>query len=164
MITDREVDKGLLTLKVIWSAMLMSLAVYLFVGLQIAADVRSSMDEKTFGLLKMVIYIIALITLIVTRFVRKMILSGRGQRLPARVLRDPALQLYSAATILALAMSEIIGIFGLVLFILGKSSLDLYLLLLVSASAMFMYRPSKDDLLALSRKMRGDSTTGGATG
>ena len=160
MITDREVDKGLLTLKVIWSAMVVSLAVYLFVGLQIAAHVRSSMDEETFGLLKMVVYIIALVTLIVTRFVRKMILSGKGPTgITAQVTRHPALQIYSTATILALAMSESIGIFGLVLFILGKNSLDLYLLLLVSAAAMFMYRPSKDDLLALSREMH-KCTTG----
>ena len=164
MITDQELDKGLLTLKVIWSAMLMSLAVYLFVGLQIVADVRSSMDGETFGVLKMVVYIIALVTLIVTRFVRKMILSRkRENRLPGRDSRHPALQTYTTAMILAWAMSESIGIFGLVLFILGKNPMDLYLLILVSAAAMFMYRPSKEELLTLSREIRGNSTTGGTT-
>ena len=60
MMTDQELNKGLLTLKIIWSAMLMSLAVYLFVGLQIAANVQSSMTDETFGVLKTVLYIIAL--------------------------------------------------------------------------------------------------------
>ena len=165
MMTDQELNKGLLTLKVIWSAMLMSLAIYLFVGLQIAANVQSSMTDETFGMLKMVLYIIALAILIVTRYVRKLILSGKGQnRLPTRATRHPALQTYTTATILALAMSESIGIFGLVLFFLGKNPMDLYLLILVSAAAMFMYRPSKEELLTLSREMRGDSTTGGTTG
>ena len=114
MMTDQELNKGLLTLKVIWSAMLMSLAVYLFVGLQIVANVQSSMTDETFGMLKMVLYIIALATLIVTRFVRKLILSGKGQnRPPIQATRHPALQTYTTATILALAMSESIGIFGL---------------------------------------------------
>jgi hypothetical protein len=160
MITDRELDKGLLTLKVIWSAMLMSLAVYLFVGLQIVADVRPSMDEETFGIFKIVLYIVALAILIVTRFVRKMILSGKGQTgLPAQATGHQALRIYSTATILALAMSESIGIFGLVLFFLGKNPMDLYLLILVSAAAMLMYRPSREELLTLSR-VRGNSTTG----
>jgi hypothetical protein len=165
MMADRELNKGLSTLKVIWSAMLMSLAIYLFIGLQITANVQSSMTDETFGVLKMVLYIIALAILIVTRHVRKWILSGKGQsRLPSRVARDPALQAYTTATILALSMSESIGICGLVLYFLGKNTMDLYLLILVSAAAMFMYRPSKEELLALFRKMRGDSIAGGTTG
>jgi hypothetical protein len=42
--------------------------------------------------------------------------------------------------------------------------MDLYLLILVSGAALFMYRPSKEELLTLSREMRGDSTTGAAIG
>ena len=165
MMTDQELNKGLFTLKVIWSAMLMSLVVYLFVGLQIAANVQSSMTDETFGVLKTFLYIIALAALIVTRYVRKLILSGKGQNRPRiQAARHPALQMYTTATILALAMSESIGIFGLVLFLLGKNPMDLYLLILVSAAAMFMYRPSKEELLTLSREMRGNSTTGRTTG
>jgi hypothetical protein len=165
MMTDQELNKGLLTLKVIWSAMLVSLAVYLFVGLQILANVPSAMTDEIFGMLKMIFYIIALAVLIVTRFVRKWILSGKGQNRPrVQATRHPALQTYTTAKILALAMSESIGIFGLVLFLLGKNPMDLYLLLLVSAAAMFMYRPSKEELLTLSREMGGDSTTGRTTG
>lgn len=163
MITDREPEKGLLTLKIIWSAMLMSLAIYLFVGLQITANVQP-MEEAAFSVLKTVLYIVALTILMVTRLLRKRLLSGNGQnRLPAQAARPPALQIYSIATVLALALSEAIGIFGFVLYILGKNPLDLYLLL-VSAAAMFMYRPNRDDLIALSRKMREGSTPGGATG
>ena len=165
MMTDQELNKGLLTLKVIWSAMLMSLAIYLFVGLQILTKVPSAMTDETFGMLKMILYIIALATLIVTRFVRELILSGKGQNGPRiQATRHPALQTYTTATILALAMSESIGIFGLILFLLGKNPMDLYLLILVSAAAMFMYRPSKEELLTLSREMSGDSTAGRTTG
>ena len=37
MITDEELNKGLLTLKVIWFAMLGALVIYLFIGLRIPA-------------------------------------------------------------------------------------------------------------------------------
>lgn len=158
MMTDQEMRKGLLTLKVIWSAMLVSLAIYLLVGLQIAANMEALIDEETFGALKMVLYGVALAILIVTRFVRKMILSGKGQTgLPTQADRHPALQTYTTAMILAWAMLESIGIIGLVLFFLGKSPMDLYLLTLVSAAAIFMYRPNKEELLALSRGIRGNS-------
>ncbi len=171
MITNQELDKGLLTLKLIWSAMLMSLAIYLFVGLQVADKVQSSMDEQTFGMVKMALYVIALALLVATRFVRKMILSGKGQTRPPADAggvptpsRPSALQTYSTATILALAMSEGVGILGLVLYFLGKNPMDLYLLLFLSAAAMFMYRPSREELITLSRKWDGDPTSGGARG
>ena len=56
---------------------------------------------------------------------------------------------YSIAVIASLAMSESIGIYGLVLFLLGKNAMDLYLLVGISAAAMFYYRPKKDELLNL---------------
>lgn len=163
MITDQELDKGLLTLKMIWAAMLMSLAIYLFVGLQVADTMKSPMDEQTFGMVKMGLYLIALGILVATRFMKKMILSGKGQtRTPADAggiptpSRPPALQTYTTATILSLAMSEGVGILGLVLYFLGKNPMDLYLLLFLSAAAMFMHRPSREELMTLSRKWEGD--------
>jgi hypothetical protein len=59
MIANEEIDKGLLTLKMIWFAMLASLAIYLFVGLQIAANLQVSLNEDTFAVLKWVLYVIA---------------------------------------------------------------------------------------------------------
>jgi len=70
------------------------------------------------------------------------------------------LQKYSAATIVALAMSESIGVYGLILFFLGKNSTDLYLLILISAAAMVIYRPRKDEMLNLVQA--GPMDSGGA--
>lgn len=64
--------------------------------------------------------------------------------------------------IVALTMSETMGIFGLVLFLLGKNSVDLYLLVAVSAAAMIMYRPRKEEVIVLARENPEDSTGGGA--
>jgi hypothetical protein len=56
--------------------------------------------------------------------------------------------------IISLALCESVGIYGLVLFFLGKNTMDLYLLLGVSAAAMIYYRPRKDELLNLLQEIR----------
>jgi len=161
VITEQELDKRLMTLRIIWFAMLMSLDIYLFVGIQVGTNVQSSINEDTLGILRTVLYAMAFAILIATRYIRKLILSGKSEvSQPAQVLKHPALQKYSAATIVALAMSESIGIYGLVLFFLGKNSTDLYLLILISAVAMVMYRPRKDEMLNLAQESREDSVSG----
>ncbi len=161
MMTDQELDKRLMTLRIIWFAMLMSLGIYLFVGIQVGTNVHSSINEDTLDILRTVLYAMAFAILIATRYLRKLILSGKSQvSQPAQILKYAALQKYSAATIVALAMSESIGIYGLILFFLGKNSTDLYLLILISAAAMVMYRPRKDEMLNLVQEGREDSVSG----
>ena len=161
MMTEQELDKRLMTLRIIWFAMLMSLGIYLFVAIQVGTNVQSSINEETLGILRTVLYAMAAAILIATRYVRKLIMSGRSQASqPAQVLKHVALQKYSAATIVALAMSESVGVYGLLLFFLGKNPTDLYLLILISAAAMVMYRPRKDAMLNLVQESREDSVSG----
>jgi uncharacterized membrane protein YccC len=54
--------------------------------------------------------------------------------------------------IVAWALLEGIGVFGLILFLLGKNPMDLYLLIMISAAAMLWYRPKKDELINFFRK------------
>lgn len=163
MITDAELDKGLTTMKVIWGAMLFSLAVYLFVALQIGDSVEVAMAPEVLALLRAALYLLACVILFATRFIRKLVLAGTGtatrQSTPA--LSHPLLQRYISAMMVALALSESIGIFGFVLFLLGKNALDLYLLLAVSAAALVVYRPQRDELLDLAREEQMRAAMGG---
>jgi hypothetical protein len=153
MITDEELSKELLRLKIIWFGMLGSLAIYLFIGLRIATNIQASMDKSTFGVLKTVLYLFTLIIIVITRYIRRFILSGKGQYGQASENLQPlTLQKYTTAMIVAWALLESIGIFGLVLFLLGKNPMDLYLLILISAAAMLWYRPKKDELIGLAQK------------
>jgi hypothetical protein len=164
VITEQELDRRLMTLRIVWFALLMSLAVYLFVGIRVWTNLQPSFSEETFGIRRTVLYLMAVAILIATRYVRKLIMSGKGQvSKPAQVLEHLALQRYSAATIVALAMSESIGVYGLILFFLGKNSTDLYLLILISAAAMVMYRPRKDEMLSLVQAGSTESGAGGET-
>jgi hypothetical protein len=163
-IDNQEIHKGLLPLKMIWFAMLASLGIYLFVGLHVVSHLKPLLDKNTFEIIKTVFYAAGFVTLIFTRYIRKWVLPGKarhGQPAPASL--RPLLQKYTIVMIIALAMSESIGIYGLVLFLMGKDIMDLYLLLFISAAAMFMYRPRKEELIRLFQETRKGATPRGLT-
>lgn len=150
-------------LKIIWFALLMLLVIYLFLGLYAGANFGPPMKKDAFGILRILLYVVSFITLIATRYIRKRILSSKG--LPqwlTQTYRYPDFQTYSAAMILSWALSEGIGIYGLILFLMGKNTMDLYLLVLISAVAIFLYRPKRDEVVTLPRDVQDDSTNGGA--
>jgi hypothetical protein len=162
--TEQEVDKRLMVLRIIWFALLISLVVYLFVAIRVGTSVQPSISEEAFGILRTVLYVMAIVILIAAKYVRKLIMSGTNQvNQPVLAWEHLALQKYSAATIVALAMSESIGVYGLILFFLGKNPRDLYLLILVSAAAMVVYRPRKDEMLSLVQAGPMDSGASGQT-
>jgi len=141
-------DRMLAVLKIIWMALLGSLAVYLIVGRFIAPEFASPMNEETFAILRIVLLALGLVTLIAATYVRRLIL-GMGGRSAAADRQASMPQRYASAVIASLAMSESIGIYGLFLFLLGKNEMDLYLLVGISAAAMYHFRPRKEELLDL---------------
>lgn len=152
MITDEQLDRELSKLKIIWFGMLGSLALYLIIALQVAPNIQVSLDKSIFNVVKTVIYLFTLIIIVITRYIRRFILSGKSQQGQGiQSFQSLTLQKYTTVMIVAWALLECIGIFGLILFFLGKNSTDLYLLLIVSAVAMLWYRPKKDELVSLAR-------------
>ncbi len=56
--------------------------------------------------------------------------------------------------VVSLALSESIGIYGFVLFLLGDGFRTLYIFIGISALAMFFYRPKREELEALAIAMQ----------
>lgn len=160
MITDKELNKGMLNLWIIWFAMLASLVIYLFVGLRVETIVQVPMNKDTFAMIKKVLYVVATITLIATRYIRKFFFSGKIRHRATQISQHPSLQKYTAAMVLYWAMLESIGIYGLILFLIGKNRLDLYLLILISAACISVYRPRRDEAIKLAQEGREESTPG----
>lgn len=148
MTSTEELSKGLITLKVIWFAMLVSLVIYLLVGHFAVPMMGSFADDSLAGIIRPFLYFVSIATLIGTWFIRRVVMPKEGSQ---QSLQD-ALSRYTTATIVALALSESIGIFGLVLFMLGKNPMDLYLLIAVSGIAMFTYRPQADAIVPWIRR------------
>jgi hypothetical protein len=150
MITEQEIDRGMTTLRIIWLAMLVFLVGCAFVGRVIAPGMKSTMSREAFGMLRTALYALGFATLIASRFIKKLILAGKGQTIdPTQARPASVVQRYTSAVIASLAMSESVGLYGLVLFLLGKDETDLYLLLAISALAMVYHRPKRDELANL---------------
>ncbi len=78
---DQEMDKRMSNLKIIWFSMLVASAIYLFVGLFLGQRLEKithvQIDKDTFSTIKVVLYILSFLTLFSTRYIRKLILSGK---------------------------------------------------------------------------------------
>jgi hypothetical protein len=167
--TDKEaIEKGLRILWVIWVAMFGSLLIYVFICHQLGENMRpTGHPDFPLGLLKNILYIVALVTLVGTHFIRKLMLASRLGSSEARPSKTGVASVapsfvarYTAALIVSLALSESIGIYGLVLFLLGDNFQALYIFIGISAAAMFFYRPKREELesLAIDKQMKGTPT------
>jgi hypothetical protein len=152
MISEQDMERMLAVLKIIWLALLGSLALYLVVGLMIAPDFASPLSGETFAIIRAALLMLGFVTLIAAKYVRRLILGAGGRGAGPDQDRQASLpQRYASAVTASLAMSESLGIYGLLLFLLGKNKMDLYLLVGISAAAMYYFRPRKEELLNLSQ-------------
>ena len=159
-------DKGLRTLWIIWAAMVGSLLLYVFICHQFGEDIRrTASHDLPLGLIRNILSVVALVTLFLTHFIRKLMLAGRfgssgaGLFKPGAASKQPSLLVhYTAAVIVSLALSEGIGIFGLVLFVLGDSFRTLHIFIGISALAMYFYRPKSEELERLAIAMQTEET------
>ncbi|MBN1365798.1 MAG: hypothetical protein JW976_13395 [Syntrophaceae bacterium] len=164
MIKNEEIEsfnRGWRTLNIAWVAMLMSLFIYLFVGLYSEDIINLPMEKAIFDKLRNILFVVSFFTLIAIKYIKNLILSGKGlnivktaQQQSNQNAPNPAIARYTVATMIALAMSESVAIYGLVLFFLGKNKFDLYLLILISAAAMFYYRPKKEEAVGTNKESK----------
>jgi hypothetical protein len=169
--TDEKatIEKGMMTLWGIWAAILGSLGVYLLVCYHLGENLRYTPQPDSFGLFRNIISVIAFTTLLLSFFFRRYILKNRSSGSGLRLSRSPALlsqplflAKYSSAVIVSLALSESVGIYGLVLFYTGRELPLLYLFITVSALAMYFHRPKTDELERLAQAMKQEVPSGAA--
>lgn len=149
------INKGWRSIHIIWIAMLIALFVYLVVGLSLKDIFQSSIQESSLKILRYILYAISFVTFFSIKYVRRLILKSKNIGLSQVIgVNSPAVVRYITATIVSLAMAESISIYGLVLFLLGKNTTDLYLLIFISAVAMIYYRPFKEQMIKLVNEMK----------
>jgi F0F1-type ATP synthase membrane subunit c/vacuolar-type H+-ATPase subunit K len=155
MITEQELNKGMTTLKSIWFALFASLTLYvLSAPLLIKSSAKTTFSPEAYNTLRLILFGAALATLAATWYVRKYLLSAKAAAKPAkRMPNHPAVARYTSSMMVAMGMSESIGIYGFILYILGQNQIDLYLLTILSAAAMTLYYPKRQDIIDLAKKM-----------
>jgi hypothetical protein len=162
------IDKGMKTLWVIWASMLGSLLIYVFICLQLGEGfMGTERTEVPIDLLRKIFFGVAAADLIITYYLRRFTLKGRTRATGVTITRglftlnQPSfVGHYTAGVIISLALSESIGIYGLVLFLLGAGFKTLYTFIAVSALAMVFYRPKREEMekLAMAHKQAGEES------
>ena len=153
----QSINSGWNTIFILWLAMFISLAVYVFVGHMVGEKVAIFLGEdSSLGMLRGILYGISIATLFLTKYMRNLLLkSEKGSfQTGNQINQHPAVAKYIIAIVVSLALSESIGIYGLVLFLLGKNTVDLYSLITLSAVAMLYYRPKKEELFNVAQTLK----------
>lgn len=153
----KQLLSGYKIILVIWWALLLSLPMYFVVCTAVGDQLQSSMDSATFTILKSALWCVSVLTLVAVHFLRKFFLQAGGSGLPSvqpESPQHPAVAKYTVVIIMTMALLESIGIYGVVLFFIGKDAASLQQLLIVSAVAMFFYRPRKQELFKLADRMK----------
>ncbi len=158
MTTEIDPGKPLMVLTIIWFAFLGSLAIYLGLGLLVLKDMPLSgtVDPAIFAMLRPMIYGLSILFILAGGFLRKRLISGRPERL--KHSPNPAVSSYMSGVLISLALAETPGIYGLVLFLLGRNPKDLLLLTAFSAAALLYYKPNRNELMALIQKQNDESS------
>jgi len=160
-------EKGFRVLWIIWAAMLGSLFIYVVICHQWGDQLRPTMSPNfPLDVMRNILYGIALVTLLLTHFVRKLILHRRAgapqpvsSHAPRMTSQPTPLARYSIAMIVSLALSESIGIYGFVLFVLGDSFQTLHIFIGISAIAMVYYRPKREEFETLTTATQMETTS-----
>jgi len=163
------IDKGVKTLWVIWAAMLVSLLMYVFICHQPGIGFKGvGGTDFPIGLLRNIFFGAGAAAWFMAYFMRRSMLSVRAgiskQKPVERVVTwdaPPYIAQYATAVIVSLALSESIGIYGFVLFLLGGGFTTLYTFIGISALAMVFYRPKREEMekLALAYKKQAGATS-----
>ena len=158
-------EKRLLSLWIIWAWIFISLFLYVLVCHLWGDRIRpNAMPNFPLDLMRKVLYGVAMFTLILTHFLRKFMLPERpggsrptSLRVQSDLNQSSLISRYATSMIISLALSESIGIYGLVLFLLGDNFRTLYIFLGCSALALFFYRPKREEIEKLALRESGSS-------
>jgi len=152
MITEKDLQRGLTTTKGIWLALFLSLILYVFIAPMLFNSAQVTFSEESYRTLRLALFTCAILTLMLTWFLRKYLLNAPQGKRTTNSNHHPAVARYISVMMVAMGMSEAIGVYGLVLYVLGKNHQDLYLLTLLSAIAMLLYFPQKEEIITLAER------------
>jgi hypothetical protein len=147
-------EKGMMTTRIIWAAIFGSLFIYVFICHVVAeGSFRHEISGIPLDMIRNILFGVSIIVLVFAYFIRRRIVAVKlsssinvpsGPASPRNLAQF--LPKYTAVMLISWALSEAVGIFGLVLFLAGDSFQNLYLFIGVSAIALIYFRPKKEEI------------------
>ena len=133
---------------VIVGIMLAMLATYLIVCHTLGERLQQPLPEDRRIMLRTIFYVIAILTFPLTNLIRHIQLR-LNQTMPISYSRQEAASVaksrYLVTIIVSMSLIEVIGTFGLIMFVLGDGFNNLYIFTGLSALGLFLYRPKIDE-------------------
>ena len=139
---ERELLKSDLFLPwVIVGLMLVTLMAAVVVCQSMGSQIQHGLAEDERELIRAMLYIIAIVTFPMTNLIRYIQLR-LNQTMPGS---KPAKSRYLLTVIVSLSLIESVGLFGLVMFMLGDNFNTLYIFTGLSALGLYLYRPKQSE-------------------
>jgi hypothetical protein len=152
-----QINKGFTKIMVIWIALVGSLVFYLVICKAAESQVQVSMEDSRLEVFKYALFIMSALTLAGAYLLRKILMGKVARPVQGGALQPdahPAVGKYLIVIVIVMALSESIGIYGMVLFFISKDAMSLYQLMTLSAAAMVVFRPRKEELINMAEKMK----------
>ncbi len=141
----KQLQAAMMTIWIIWGAMIVSLLIYVVIALLLGDQLlsRETFDFVLLTTLTRILMAISIALLLAAFFIRRSLLE-RQPRIIAEPVHDPPLPTgqYMTNLLICLALCEAIGIFGFVLYMLGADFTTFVLFIAVGVAGMIYFRPS----------------------
>jgi len=144
-ISEQQLQSDLVTAGIIRAVSLMSLMALLVICHIYADRIQIGLDEQQRIIIRTVLYVVAILTFPVMKFVRHVLLRLNQTKISNKSPKSR----YMLTIIVSMVVAESIGIYGFVMYILGDSYNTLYIFIMLSALAMFLYKPNLQEYKAL---------------
>ncbi|MCF7969763.1 MAG: hypothetical protein K9L22_01170 [Methylococcaceae bacterium] len=144
-ISEQEIQADLLGAGIIRAVALMSLVAMVAICHIYAEQIQLGFELQERVVLRTVLYVVAILSFPVMKFIRHVLvrLSQSGDS------DKSAKRRYLSVIIISMAMAESIGFYGLLMYVLGDSFNTLYIFIGLSALAMFLYQPKKEEYISI---------------
>lgn len=141
MRNSQRLQADLLLPWLILAGMIMTLAGMVLASEFATDQIRPVMAAEPPVLARTILYGVAIVTFPITNLLRY-IMVRLNQTMPGEA---PAKSRYLVTVLVSLGLAESLGIYGLILFVMGDDYNTLYIFSLLSLLAMFLYRPRQDE-------------------
>lgn len=127
-------------------AMLTLLAAYIIICHRLGEQLQQPLPENQRVLIRTVFYAVAIATFPLTNLIRHIQLRLNQTMPRSRTAhQSDAKRRYLTTIIVSMSLVEVVGVFGLVMFVLGDGFNTLYIFTGLSALGLFLYRPKIDE-------------------
>lgn len=157
-ISEQQLQADLLIAGVIRAVALMSLIALVAICHIYGDKIQIGMDEQPRIYIRTVLYVVAITTFPVMKFIRHVLVrlnqTAKGNSTPK--------SRYAVTIIISMAIAESIGIYGFAMYVLGDGYNTLYIFTILSALAMYLYRPKVEEYQAVVESIGHDSLSTGS--